>query len=137
MEIFGTRVLVPDPTRDPVYDSTSARPEEYFRFGCVTCNSTLAINLPSYIGNYQDSESVLGPEQSEAIRVHFGLRADRSLIDGWPKFRVESCGRCRCNYLVYVAVHEPANGWFRIVPQGVTQLPSNNSSKPTPLRGAA
>jgi len=103
----------------------------------VACNSALAVNLPSYIGNYQDRKDVLGPEQSEAIRVHFGLRADQSLIDGWPKFRVESCERCGCKYLVYVAVQEPANGWFRIVPQGVTQLPSNNSSKPTPLRGAA
>ena len=135
--MFGDRVLTPDPNRDVSYDSGSPEAGRWFVFSCASCHNKIKLDLPSYIGTYQDLEDVLGPAQSEAIRLHFGLRNDKSLADGWPKFRIESCSDCGSSYLVYVAVHEPANGWFRIVPQGITQLPSNNSFKPKPLRGSA
>lgn len=125
--MFGVSILKPDLNRKPSYDSAKAEVGKYFRFNC-TCGTSIEFDLPSYIGNYQDRETILGAENSEKIRVHFELRHDRSLINGWPKFRIETCTNCKEHYLVYVAVFEPANGWFKIVPQGITQLlPFNNS----------
>jgi hypothetical protein len=123
--MFGVTILKPDLKREPSYDSASPDSGRHYHFSCV-CGALLEIDLPSYIGTYSDRETVLGEEHSEEIRVHFGLRQDRSLINGWPKFRVETCAKCKSKYLVYVAVFEPANGWFKIVPQGILQLlPSN------------
>ena len=123
--MFGELILVPDLNREPQYDSGYPDKAEYYEFNCL-CGYTMKLNLPSYIGNYRDCEEVLGPENAEAIRDHFNLRKDRSLINGWPKLRIENCLKCPEKYLVYVSVFEPANGWFKIVPQGITQLlPSN------------
>lgn len=127
--MLGASILKPDISREPTYDSCSHDKGRYYNFSC-TCGSTLTIDLPSYIGTYQDPENVLGPEMVEEVRLHFGLRNDRSLVNGWPKFRVETCAKCSISFLVYVAVFEPANGWFKIVPQGITQLlPSNPALK--------
>ena len=130
--MFGDRVLVPDNNRAAVYDSEASDTRRQFGFPCACCPSEILLDLPSYIGKYQDREEVLGPSEAEAIRLHCGLRQDKSLIDGWPRFRVESCCSCGTQYLVYVAVHEPANGWFKVVPQGISRLPSNNSSRDFP-----
>jgi hypothetical protein len=127
--MLGASVLKPDLHREPTYDSGLPDKGRYFSFSC-TCTSTLTIDLPSYIGTYQDREEVLGPEMAEELRVNFGLPSHRSLANGWPKFRVETCTKCSARFLVYVAVFEPANGWYKIVPQGITQvLPSNPAVK--------
>ena len=117
--MLGTSILKPDINREPIYDSGSPDKGRHYNFSCA-CGSTLTVDLPGYIGTYQDRESVLGPEMAEELRVHFGLRNDRSLVNGWPKFRVETCVKCNARFLVYVAVFEPANGCFKIVPQGIT-----------------
>ncbi len=128
--MFGERILVPNRSRSPAYDSELAYKEasgekgRWYIFACNGCHSEIRLDLPSYVGQYKDREDVLGAEQSENVRVHFGLRSDRSLIDGWPKFSVESCGSCGKEFLVYVVVFEPANGWFKVVPQGITELSS-------------
>jgi hypothetical protein len=129
--MLGASVLKPDLHREPTYDSGLPDKGRCYSFACTcTCTSTLTIDLPSYIGTYQDREEVLGPEMAEELRVHFGLRSDRSLVNGWPKFRVETCTNCSACFLVYVAVFEPANGWYKIVLQGITQvLPSNPAVK--------
>lgn len=127
--MLGASVLKPDLHREPTYDTGLPDKGRYYSFSC-TCTSPLVIDLPSYIGTYQDREEVLGPEMAEELRVHFGLRNDRSLVNGWPKFRVETCPKCNARFLVYVAVFEPTNGWYKIVPQGITQvLPSNPAVK--------
>jgi len=123
--VFGDRVLLPDKNRKAPYDSSAPGSGRWFTFACSHCGNQISLDLPSFIGNYQDRESVLGASYAEDIRLHFGLRQDRSLVDGWPKFRIESCSACDTSYLVYVAVHEPANGWFKIIPQGISRLPSN------------
>lgn len=123
--MFGRVLLKPDLNRKPLYDSGSPDKGQYYQYLCL-CGQKLQLDLPSYIGNYQDREDILGEENTGAITRHFSLRQDRSLINGWPKLRIESCSDCGEKYLVYVSVFEPANGWFRIVPQGITQLvPSN------------
>jgi hypothetical protein len=121
--MFGPSILKPDLNRKPSYDSENPRVGvgKVYRFKCL-CGSVMEIDLPSYIGRYEDRETILGKENSDAIRTHFNLRQDRSLDDGWPKFRIETCNICGRKYLVYVAVFEPANGWYKIVPQGITQL---------------
>ena len=123
--MFGQIILKPDRQRTPAYDNAHPKKGRLYEYTC-TCGTTLSIDLPSYIGNYSDQESVLGANWSEPIREHFGLRQDRSLADGWPKFRVEQCSTCGTRFLVYVAVFEPANGWFKIVPQGITELKTSN-----------
>ena len=87
-DMFGESILKPDINREPVYDSSNPEIGKTYEFECG-CGSNIQINIASYIGNYQDRETILGEESSEIIRKHFGLRSDRSLIDGWPKFRVE------------------------------------------------
>lgn len=135
--MFGRRLLTPDQNRTPAYDSLAAHnagnPEtsRWFGFQCANCPEEVKLDLPSYVGTYSDQESVLGAAQAELIRLHFGLRDGKSLAEGWPKFRVETCRHCSASYLVYIAVFEPANGWYKIVPQGITQLPSNYSFKAT------
>ena len=125
--MFGESILKPDINREPVYDSSNPEIGKTYEFECG-CGSNFKIDIASYIGNYQDREAILGQENSETIRMHFGLRSDRSLIDGWPKFRVEKCTHCDRRYLVYMAVFEPANGWYKIVLQGISQLlPSNTA----------
>jgi hypothetical protein len=134
--MFGVSILKPDLNRKPSYDSATPEIGRHFQFAC-TCGTSIELDLPSYIDNYQDRETILGIENAENIRAHFGLRQDRSLINGWPKFRVETCAKCKAQYLVYVAVFEPANGWFKIVPQGITQLlPSNPALKRDALKRA-
>jgi hypothetical protein len=127
--MFGEAILKPDLNRTPSYDSLKPEKGKIYEFKCI-CGELNKIDVPSYIGDYQDRERVLGEENSEEIRKHFGLRSDRSLINGWPKFRIEKCLNCEAKYLVYIAVFEPANGWFQVVPQGITQiLPSNTKIK--------
>ena len=119
--MFSESILKPDLNRKPIYDSSKSDINKYYKYQC-TCGESMSLDLPSYIGDYQDRENILGAKNSEAIREHFNLRHDNSLINGWPKFRVEICNNCKTQYLVYVAVFEPANGWFKIVPQGITQI---------------
>ena len=124
--MFGEVILVPELNREPQFDSSSPDIAQHYEFDCL-CGYKINLNLPSYIGDYLDHEDVLGPENAEVARDHFGLRKDRSLVSGWPKLRIESCPKCAERFLVYVSVFEPANGWYKIVPQGITQLlPSNN-----------
>ena len=119
---LAARILAPDQDRAPVYDSMRSRHARSFAFACAGCASPMELDLPSYISHYSDRESVLGPSQSEAIRLHYCLPDSKSLAGGWPKFRVEYCAHCNVPYLVYVSVHEPANGWYQVVPQGITRL---------------
>ena len=121
LTLFGKSILIPDRNREPLYDSSKQFENQFYSFKCK-CETTINLNLPSYIGNYSDRDKVLGEENSELIRLHFNLRSDNSLINGWPKFRVEIYTICRKKYLVYIAVFEPANGWYKIIPQGISEI---------------
>ena len=125
--MFGQSILVPDLSRRPPYDSLIPDVGRLYNFQCI-CGLGMQVDLHSYVGNYEDRETILGEENSEEIRKHFNLRRDNSLQDGWPKFRIEACSSCGEEYLVYLAVFEPSNGRYKIVPQGITQLTTRNKS---------
>jgi len=106
--MFGELILGPELNREPQYDSGYPDKAQYYDFDGL-CGYTMKLNLPSCIENYRNCEDVPGSENAEAIRDHFNLRKDHRLI----------------------------NGWFKIVPQGITQLlPSYNACSRTkcPLR---
>jgi len=123
--MFGKQILTPDPNRRPVYDSVSNRAGRKQCFLCIGCGSSVELDLEQYIGQRADPECALGPDQGSAIRKHFGI-LERSLQNGWPKVKLESCDKCHREFIVYVAEFEPSNGWCQGVLQGITELlPSN------------
>jgi len=123
--MFGRQIIKPVIGRKPVYDNVRDRDGRWQSFQCSGCGATVRIDLEDYIGQGADPESVLGPDWGEAVRDHFGI-FKRSLQNGWPKVRIESCSKCSTRFLVYVAEFEPSNGWCQGVLQGVTELASSN-----------
>lgn len=119
--MFGRRIIEPDFERKPVYDNVYHFDGRWQSFPCSQCGASISLDLMNYIGQGADPEDVLGREAGDLVRNHFGILR-RSLTNGWPKLRVESCTACASRYLVYVAEFEPSNGWCQGVLQGVTEL---------------
>ncbi len=126
--MFGRVILKPEIGREPTYDSVYNREERSQRFSCIHCLTEISVDIVRCIGAEAcDPESVLGAENGAKVREHFGI-LNKSLANGWPFLSIHSCSRCGCQYLVYVAVFEPRNGWEQAVFQGITELvPSNQS----------
>jgi NAD-dependent SIR2 family protein deacetylase len=123
--MLGRVLLKPDLMRQPVYDSVSNLKGRFQAFNCIKCNHSVPIDFTRYISQPADPESALGTQHAAEVREHFGI-LERSLENGWPKVRVEVCGKCDTRYLVYVAEFEPRNSWCQGVLQGITELlPSN------------
>lgn len=99
----------------PIASWNSVNPEKnkFFKFSC-SCRQAIKIDIESYIGRSLDYESAWNKQDAEHVRSHFGLRSDNSLVDGWPRLRIEICSNCSTQYLVYVNVIEPANGLYHL-----------------------
>ena len=121
MDLFGERIIEPDPNRPPAFDSEQRNSQRCFRLDC-DCGDCIGIDLPSFVGRYRDRDKVLGVENGDAIRVHFNLPAGDLRQSGWPRFRVEECAGCGKQYLVYVTMLQPTNAWYRVVLQGITEI---------------
>lgn len=123
--MFGRDLLRPDLKRKPVYDNLNFRDGRWQTFICAHCHTSIPLDIEQYVGRDEDPESVLGPANGRAVRIHFGI-LEKSLANGWPFLKVEICPYCGAKYLVYVAAFEPRNGWSQGVLQGITELlPSN------------
>jgi hypothetical protein len=126
--MFGRQVITPEIGRKPIYDSVYDEAGRYQSFLCASCNTHVALDVVKCIGmDSHDPESVLGPDQGEHIRTHFGI-LNKSLANGWPFVSVASCPACAEDHLVYIAVFEPRNGWQQAVLQGITQFQPSNTA---------
>lgn len=119
--MLGCSLLGPDKSRTPQYDVVNNPNGRFYTFGCIKCKVTLQLDLNKYLGQCSDAQSILGAENENLVKEHFGL-AVKTLNNGWPRFRVEQCKNCKAQYLVYVAAFEPRNGWHQLVVQGITEL---------------
>jgi hypothetical protein len=127
--MFGRVLLKPELGRKPVYDNVCNKEGRAQSFTCVQCGGRVNLDLVHCIGNEASGpDSVLGPAHGEEVRKHFGILG-KSLANGWPFLKVESCPGCGCRYLIYVAVFEPRNGWDQAVLQGITELVPSNSAR--------
>jgi hypothetical protein len=117
---LGHRVIPVDRSRAP--DDDSLEKHKPLALKCSHCSSPIVLDLRSFNSHFQTPEAVLGSESAAAVREHFELRSDRSLTDGWPKLRRESCSACGAQFLICVMEHEPHNGWHQWTLRGVTKL---------------
>jgi len=123
MSLFGARIIEPDPNRPPAFDSELRNSMRCVRLDC-TCGDCIGLDLPSFVGRYQDRDKVLGIEHADEIRVHFNVPGGDLRGSGWPRFRIEECSSCAKRVLVYVTVFQPSKAWYRVVLQGVSELHS-------------
>jgi hypothetical protein len=122
--MFSRQVLKPEIGREPIYDNLYNEAGRSQHFSCANCNKSVALDIVSCIGrDSHDPETVLGPDQGNYVREHFGILS-KSLANGWPFMSIVSCSACGQKHLVYVAVFEPHNGWRQAVLQGITELRS-------------
>lgn len=128
--MFGRVLLKPEIGREPVYDNVYNKHGRNQWFTCISCSGEIPLDVERCMGiEARDPESVLGPENGDAVREHFGMH-QKSLANGWPFVKIQACPSCGCRYLVYVAMLEPRNGWQQGILQGITELmPSNNSQQ--------
>lgn len=126
--MFGHVLLKPEIGRAPVYDNVYNKDGRLQQFTCISCAHEVPLDVERCISAEAcDPESVLGPENGDAVREHFGI-LKRSLEHGWPFVKIHTCSNCGCRYLVYVAMLEPHNGWRQAILQGITEfVPSNQS----------
>lgn len=119
---LGQSVLPVDPHRAAAYDSLTDPQSRIFRFTCAGCGECVSTDIASYNGRYADPETVLGADRGPEVLRHFALRQDRSLVEGWPKLRIEACAACGVRYLVCVMEREPRNGWHQMAIRGITRI---------------
>jgi hypothetical protein len=112
-----------DSDGEPIASWNSVNPEKnrLFKFSCG-CRQALKIDMESYIGRSLDFERAWSKQDAEHVRSHFGLRSDNSLVDGWPRLRIEVCPSCSTQYLVYVNVIEPANGLYYLSLNAIARI---------------
>ena len=136
--MFGREILKPEIGRKPIYDNAHNETGRTQSFACENCGARVVLDIVDCIGrNAHDAESVLGPQEGDQVREHFGI-LHKSLANGWPFLSVASCPECGRDHLVYVAVFEPRSGWRQAVLQGITELqPSNHSYMDSPTRSKA
>lgn len=118
---FGRIILRPSPAREPAYDSQEACAAGY-TFPCAECETPVTLDLPGLLERAGD-ERMLGGTEADRIREHFEFNLVGKAHDGGgPRIAVERCRRCGTRHLVYLGVREPANGWYRVTVQGITEL---------------
>lgn len=105
------------------WNSVEPKRNKIFKFSC-SCRQAIKIDIESYIGRDLDYERIWSKQDVEHVRRHFGLRSDNSLVDGWPRLRIEACSNCAAQYLVYVNAIEPANGLYYLYLNSIARIES-------------
>ena len=103
------------------WNSVYPKKNRIYKFSCV-CRQAIKIDIESYIGRSLDYERAWSKQEVKDVRRFFGLRSDNSLVDGWPRLRIEACSHCPAQYLAYVYVVEPANGLYYLYLNAIAKI---------------
>ena len=119
---FGISILSPSDSRKPAFTSYDLL-SKGFKFNCANCKNEIEVEYKLLIGEELDWENNFDKKSVGQIKQFYKMNiVGKSPDGGSPAVIKFLCHNCQTYYLIYASINEPANSFYLVTLQGITEI---------------
>ncbi|WP_276497299.1 hypothetical protein [Pontibacter litorisediminis] len=117
-------IVGPSYSSRPNYSTGRAGNYDFFTFKCLSCGSSIQIDLLKQIEySWKGKTDRISEDEQSELKQHYSIGITQKSHDGGlPVFDKVLCSKCSASYFTYCGVSEFSNSAYNVFVQGIVKI---------------